>query len=241
MLCWLRCLRETHPLKERKVLEGEWVAVQGWTEPLPPFEHLLLTQVLLVSWLLTSDHGLGVQIKMQSTLGRTTSCNLHLHLCHSTRFLAQPGYTRKCYLEIQFHICGNIRIYIYIYICYLPPPRYPGLGLVQMCFDRGSRQEEQLRFAHWETRGRRFASLKKDALDVTHALFQWLFHTKFNSHIFPHKPCLLSKALPQITHISSHTQTMPCFKDSSTENSHILSPNTCLFTFLLSMKQRQHM
>ena len=26
-----------------------------------------------------------------------------------------------------------------------------------------------------------------------------------NSHIFPHKPCLLSKALPQITHISSHT------------------------------------
>ena len=39
----------------------------------------------------------------------------------------------------------------------------------------------------------------------THALFQWLFHTKFNSHIFPHKPCLLSKAFPQITHISSHT------------------------------------
>ena len=95
-------------------------------------------------------------------------------------------------------------IYIYIYICYLPL-RYPGLGLVQMCFDRGSRQEEQLRFAHWETRGRRFASLKKDALDVTHALFQWLFHTKFNSHIFPHKPGLLSKALPQIIHISSHT------------------------------------
>ena len=26
-----------------------------------------------------------------------------------------------------------------------------------------------------------------------------------NSHIFPHRPCLLSKALPQITHISSHT------------------------------------
>ena len=59
--------------------------------------------------------------------------------------------------------------------------------------------------AHWETRGRRFASLKKDALDVTHALIQWLFHQKINSHIFPHKPCLLSKALPQIIHISSHT------------------------------------
>ena len=85
---------------------------------------------------------------------------------------------------------------IYIYIC---------LTLVQMCFHRRSRQEEKLRFAHWETRGGRFASVKKDALDVTHALFQWLFHTKFNSHIFPHKPCLLSKALPQITHISSHT------------------------------------
>ena len=26
-------------------------------------------------------------------------------------------------------------------LCY-PPPRYPGLGLVQMCFDCGSRQEE---------------------------------------------------------------------------------------------------
>ena len=39
----------------------------------------------------------------------------------------------------------------------------------------------------------------------THALFQWLFHTKFKSHICPHKPCLLSKALPQIVHISSHT------------------------------------
>ena len=99
-----------------------------------------------------------------------------------------------------FYVC----IYMYVYICY-PPPRYPGLGLVQMCFDRGSRQEEQLRFAHWEARERKFASLKKDALDVTHALFQWLFHTKFNSHIFPHKPCLLSKALPQIIHISSHT------------------------------------
>ena len=86
-----------------------------------------------------------------------------------------------------------------------PPPRYPGLTLVQMCFDRGSRQEEQLRLAHWETRGGKFASVKKDALDVTHALFQWLFYIKFNSHNFPHKPCLLSKALPQITHISSHT------------------------------------
>ena len=41
----------------------------------------------------------------------------------------------------------------------------------------------------------------------THAVVQWLCHSKFNSHIFPHKPCLLSKALP--------TQTMPCFKDSS--------------------------
>ena len=38
----------------------------------------------------------------------------------------------------------------------------------------------------------------------THALFQWLFHTKFNSHIFPHKPCLLSKTLPQTIHTSSH-------------------------------------
>ena len=44
-----------------------------------------------------------------------------------------------------------------------------------------------------------------------------------NSHIFPHKPCLVS------------------LKDSSTENSHILSPNTCLSTCLLSMNQRQHM
>ena len=43
-----------------------------------------------------------------------------------------------------------------------------------------------------------------------------------NSHTFPHKPRMV-------------------FKDSSTENSHILSPNTCLFTCLLSMKQRQHM
>ena len=99
----------------------------------------------------------------------------------------------------------HIYISLCIYIYATPPPKYPGLGLVQMCFDRGSRQEEQLRFAHWETRGRRFASLKKHAPDVTHALFQWLFHTKFNSHIFPHKPCLLSKALPQKTHISSHT------------------------------------
>ena len=38
-----------------------------------------------------------------------------------------------------------------------------------------------------------------------HALFQWLFHTKFNSHIRPHKPCLLSEALQQVIHISSHT------------------------------------
>ena len=38
-----------------------------------------------------------------------------------------------------------------------------------------------------------------------HALFQWLFHTKFNSHIRPHKPCLLSEALPQKIHMSSHT------------------------------------
>ena len=130
--------------------------------------------------------------------------------------------------------------YIYIYMNIRPPPRYPGLGLVQMCFDRGSRQEEQLRFAHWETRGRRFASLKKDALDVTHALFQWLFHTKFNSHMFPHKPCLLQRPFHRkLTYLP--TQTMPCFKDSSTENSHILSPNTCLFTCLRSIKQRQHM
>ena len=114
----------------------------------------------------------------------------------------------------------------HIYIYATPPPRYPGLGLVQMCFDRGSRQEEQLRFAHWETRGRRFASLKKDALDVTHAVFQWLFHTKFNSHIFPHKPCLLSKALPQITHISSHkpcllSKTLPKKNHTSSHPTHV--------------------
>ena len=114
-------------------------------------------------------------------------------------------------------VCCRHNIYIYA----TPPPRYPGLGLVQMCFDRGSRQEEQLRFANWETKGRRFASLKKHALDVTHAHFQWLFHT--NS-----------------IHISSHTN-HALFQRLFHRNLHILSPNTCLFTCLLSMKQRQHM
>ena len=57
-------------------------------------------------------------------------------------------------------------------------------------------------------------------LSPKHAFSQRLFHRKFTY-------------LP--------TQTMPCFKDSSTENSHILSPNTCLFTCLLSMKQSQHL
>ena len=117
------------------------------------------------------------------------------------RWLGMRGKCSKIGADGKPSVLG---VYMYIYTL-PPPPRYPGLGLVQMCFDRGSRQAEQLRFARWETRGRRLASLKKDALDVTHALFQWLFHTKFNSHIFPHKPCLLSKALPQITHISSHT------------------------------------
>ena len=78
-------------------------------------------------------------------------------------------------------------------------------------------------------------------------------------HISSHQNLLFSKALPQKIHISSHTnhaffqrlfhrklthlptQAMPCFNDSSTESSQILSPNTCLFTCLLSMKQRQHM
>ena len=152
--------------------------------------------------------------------------------------MGPPVYVRRTNVQrSQSHPAFEVQC-MYIHICY-PPPRYPGLGLVQMCLDRGSRQEEQLRFAHWETRGRRFASLKKDALDLAHALFQWLFHTKFNSHIFPHKPCLLSKALPQKVHISSHTN--HAFNHSSTENSHILSPNTCLFTCLLSMKQRQRM
>ena len=141
----------------------------------------------------------------------------------------------------------------YIHI-YATPARYPGLGLVQRPRTQAGRTAQICT--------RRFASLKKDALDVIYALFQWLFHTKLNSHIFPHKPCLVSKTLPHKihkVHISSHqnipffkgpstenitylpTQTMPCFKDLSTENSHILSPNTCLSTCLLSMKQRQHM
>ena len=77
----------------------------------------------------------------------------------------------------------------------------------------------------------------------THALFQWLFRalphkiqftnlptqtmpsfkgsSTDNSHIFPHKPCLVSKTLPQ--------------------KIHILSRNRCIFTCLLSIKQRQHM
>ena len=122
-----------------------------------------------------------------------------LSLSHSHALLL--SYSLGLLVSLSF----ALSTYIYINIFAPPPPRYPGLGLVQSCFDRGSRQEEQLRFAHWETRGRRFASLKKGALNVTHALFQWLFHTKFNSHIFPHKPCLLSKALPQITRRSSHT------------------------------------
>ena len=42
-------------------------------------------------------------------------------------------------------------------------------------------------------------------------------------HAFDHKPCLLSKTLPQKIH------------------TYILSPNTCLITCLLSMKQSQHM
>ena len=60
----------------------------------------------------------------------------------------------------------------------------------------------------------------------THALFQWLFHTKCNSHIFPHKPCLLSKALPQITHISSHkpcllSKTLPQKIHTSSHPTHV--------------------
>ena len=57
-------------------------------------------------------------------------------------------------------------------------------------------------------------------LSPKHVYFQRPFHRKFTY-------------LP--------TQTMPSFKESSTEYSHILSPNTCLLTCLLSMKQRQHM
>ena len=75
----------------------------------------------------------------------------------------------------------------------------------------------------------------------THALFQWLFHTKFNSHIFPHKPCLLSIALPQITHISSHTN-HALFQRLFHRKIHASShPTHVFFTCLLSMKQRQHM
>ena len=36
----------------------------------------------------------------------------------------------------------TLSLSLYIYMLPPPPPRYPGLGLVQMCFDRGSRQEE---------------------------------------------------------------------------------------------------
>ena len=104
-------------------------------------------------------------------------------------------------------------------------------------------------------------------LSPKHAFFKG-FSTE-NSHIFPHKPCLLSKTLPQNSHRQSHTKhvfsttllykkimsftclrsqrftyplTKAClfFKGSSIEKSHVLSPNTCLVPCLLSMKQRQH-
>ena len=71
-----------------------------------------------------------------------------------------------------------------------------------------------------------------------------------HSHIFPHKPCLLSKALPQNIHISSHTkhvlsitllyrqflhlltQNMSFCMPSFTRN-HISSPNPCPFSMAL--------
>ena len=67
-----------------------------------------------------------------------------------------------------------------------------------------------------------------------------------NSHIFPHKPCLLSKTLPQNIHIYSHTKhvvsiSLQTILSSSHrkhvflhaffhKESHILSPNPCPFS-----------
>ena len=73
---------------------------------------------------------------------------------------------------------------------------------------------------------------------MIHALFQWLFHTKFNSHIFPHKPCLLSKALPQIAHISSHTSHALFHAKTLPQKIHTSShPTHVFFSCLLSMEQ----
>ena len=68
-----------------------------------------------------------------------------------------------------------------------------------------------------------------------------------NSHIFPHKPCLLSKTLPRKIHTSSHPERAYLHKGShhltqsmsfqylfSTDSAFILSPKTCLFACLLS-------
>ena len=136
-------------------------------------------------------------------------------------------------------------MYIYIYIYATPPPHPPEVPRFGLGSDVLRPRKQPGRIAQICTLGdqrKEVCLIEEKRLGRAHALFQWLFYTKFSSHVFPHNPCFFcSKALAQITHISSEKQCLVSLKDSSTENSHILSPNTCLFTCLLCMKQRQHM
>ena len=130
---------------------------------------------------------------------------------------------------------------MYIYIYYTPPPRYPGLGLVQMCFDRGSRQDEAAQICTLGDQRKEVCLIEERRLGRDPCPFSMALPHTIQFTYLPTQTMPSFKALPQITHISSHKPCLVSFKDSSTENSHILSPNTCLFTCLLSMKQRQHM
>ena len=99
--------------------------------------------------------------------------------------------------------CICICIYIYIYIYSTPPPRYPGLGLVQMCFDRGSRRTAQI--CKLEDQRKEVCLIEERRLGrdpcpfsmalphkipisshTNHALFQRLFHRKFTHPLTQH-------------------------------------------------------
>ena len=117
------------------------------------------------------------------------------------------------YIYVYIHI--YLYIHIYIYICYPPPPGTQVWAWFRCALtaEAGRKNSSDLQVCLIEQRrlGRDpypFSMALPHEIQFTYLPTQTMpsfkgFSTD-HSHIFPHKPCLVSKTLPQKIHTSSH-------------------------------------
>ena len=108
-----------------------------------------------------------------------------------------PGDEATCFKSLVHGHSANspLQGYIYIYIYATPPP--PGTQVWAWFRCALTAEASRKNSSDLHTGRPEVCLIEERRLGRDPCLVSMALHTKFNSHIFPHKPCLLSKALPQ--------------------------------------------